>query len=179
MELPTFCTSNIFAWKAPGKWLLAPNIVSTKCLIWRSRIDQMVFDHVMEALVSLNNKMESVTFRQKTILSNGNFVEWLFRRLTLLSNDHSIKWPFQFGWRDISSTFKNNQSSAWSSQRGRRLWTFREKFMDIQGGRKFMDIQGEVYGHSGRSFGPNFGYLYLFYTLKLLPQLKQGRNEPE
>ena len=30
----------------------------------------------------------------------------------------------------------------------------------------------------GRSFGPNFEFPYLLYTLKLLPQLIIGRSEP-
>ena len=29
---------------------------------------------------------------------------------------------------------------------------------------------------SGRSFGPNFGFPYIFYTFSLLPQLKIGRS---
>ena len=31
---------------------------------------------------------------------------------------------------------------------------------------------------SGRSFGPNFGFPYIFYTFSLLPQLKIGRSQP-
>ena len=30
---------------------------------------------------------------------------------------------------------------------------------------------------SGRSFGPNFVFLYTFYTFSLLPQLKIGRSQ--
>ena len=30
----------------------------------------------------------------------------------------------------------------------------------------------------GRSFGPNFGFPFMFYTLKLLTQLIIGRSEP-
>ena len=35
-----------------------------------------------------------------------------------------------------------------------------------------------IFRISGRSFGPNSGFPYMFYTLKLLPQLKIGRNQP-
>ena len=31
-----------------------------------------------------------------------------------------------------------------------------------------------IFWISGRCFGPNFGFSYMFYTLKLLPQLKIG-----
>ena len=30
----------------------------------------------------------------------------------------------------------------------------------------------------GRSFGPNLGFLYIFYTFSLLPQLNIGRSQP-
>ena len=36
-----------------------------------------------------------------------------------------------------------------------------------------------IFRISGRSFGPKFGFPYMFYTFKLLPQLKIGRSQPE
>ena len=39
---------------------------------------------------------------------------------------------------------------------------------------KFCDI----FRISGRSFGPNFEFPYMFYTFKLLPQLRIGRSQP-
>ena len=52
----------------------------------------------------------------------------------------------------------DSQGSASSFQTGRSFATF-------------SGFQGEV-------FGPNFGFPYMFYTFKLLPQLKIGRSQP-
>ena len=41
--------------------------------------------------------------------------------------------------------------------------------------------QGEfcdIFRTLGRTFGPNFGFPYMFYTFSLLPQLKIGRSQP-
>ena len=37
---------------------------------------------------------------------------------------------------------------------------------------------GDNFRISGRSFGPNFGFPYTYFTFSLLPQLKIGRNQP-
>ena len=56
------------------------------------------------------------------------------------------------------SVFLSVQGSSWSFQRER------EKFCDN-------------FRISGRSFGPNFGFPYTFYTFSFLPQLKIGRSQ--
>ena len=46
--------------------------------------------------------------------------------------------------------------------------------LELSDREKFCDIFWTL----GRSFGPNFGFPYLFYTFSLLPQLKIGRSQP-
>ena len=43
--------------------------------------------------------------------------------------------------------------------------------LELSDREKFGDIFRE-------KFGPNFGFPYMFYTFKLLPQLKIGRSQP-
>ena len=47
-------------------------------------------------------------------------------------------------------------------------------FLELSQREKFCDN----FRISGRSFGPNFGFPYIFYTFSLLPQLKIGRRQP-
>ena len=46
--------------------------------------------------------------------------------------------------------------------------------LELSDREKFYDI----FRISGRSFGPNFGFPYMFYAFKLLSQLKIGRSQP-
>ena len=46
--------------------------------------------------------------------------------------------------------------------------------LELSDREKFCDI----FRILGRSFGPNFGFPYMFCTFRLLPQLKIGRNQP-
>ena len=46
--------------------------------------------------------------------------------------------------------------------------------LELSDREKFCDIFRSL----GRSFDPNFGFPYMFYTFSLLPQLKIGRSQP-
>ena len=55
-----------------------------------------------------------------------------------------------------------------------------KRFVQVNRGQPRVFRQGEVLQHFqdfGEKFGPNFGFLYMFYTFKLLPQLKIERSE--
>ena len=71
---------------------------------------------------------------------------------------------------------KMNTDMSSKATTNRRTWKFILRVgvsLEFSDREKFCDIFRTL----GRSFGPNFGFPYMFYTFSILPLLKTGRSQ--